>query len=155
MTTTKLTSIAVKPANAQRIAAALDKINGRARFHTASAGDVFRAARHAEDRLTALGVPARDRAGAVCDYVSGREVKRAYKYDRRLNTVKLLRRTTGWTMSEVEIWDAGVGAKPGILLTLTAAQDALAVGKLRTLYRFTAAPTATVAAAAVQQEDAR
>jgi len=145
MTTTKQVKIPAKPINAQRIDAALDEINGRAQTHTASTYDVFRAARHAEDRLAALGVPARDRAGAVCDYVSGRDVKHSYKYDRRLNTVKLLRNTSGWTVAEIKLWDATPAAKTGINLTLTAAQDGLAVAKLRNGYTI-------VAAAAVQQE---
>lgn len=152
MTTTRKANIAVKPSNVQRIAVALDEINKRARFHIASADDVFRAARHAEDRLAALGVPTRDRAGAVCDYVSGRDVKRAYKYDRRLNTVKLLRSSNGWTVAEIKVWDATPAAKSGINLTLTAAQDALAVAKLRAGYKI-AAPAAAPQDLVVQTQN--
>lgn len=134
MTTTNTTSIAIKPANAQRIDAALAYINGRAQSHTASADDILRAVKQAEEKLAALGVPVRDRAGAICHYTSGNRVAAAYKYERRLNKVLLIRNGSGWTMTEIKLWDAWPNTRTGISLALTAAQDAIAVAKLRETY---------------------
>ena len=64
--------------NTEKLCVALDHVNGAANAHTASAWDVVQQATAAEAHLDALGIPKRDRSGAVRDFVSGEAVSNAY-----------------------------------------------------------------------------
>ena len=91
--------------NTEKLCVALDHVNGAANAHTASAWDVVQQATAAEAHLDALGIPKRDRSGAVRDFVSGEAVSNAYSKKnwsgRAATRVRLTRGATGWFATEI------------------------------------------------------
>lgn len=126
--------IKIRQTNAPRIAAALATVNARATTHTASVEDLFRAADHAEQRLASYGLTKGQRAGARCSFASGGTVPSSYKYQRRINRVTLVRSSSGWSVAEISICDVWPSTRGGVTVSLTPAQDGLAVAKLRDGY---------------------
>ena len=127
--------------NDTKITAALDDVAGRAQRHAASYYHVHSWAAAAEAKLTTLGLPKTDRAGAVAIYESGDKMPSAYtKHGRtvRRHRVRLLRRASGWFIETVEMIDGNPMAAPTDHLILTAAQDEAAVACLRRGYAVSA-----------------
>ena len=129
-----MTKITVE--NTAKIHTALLAVNGRAKAHTFTTfSDIDRLARVAEKRLDELGIPKASRGGAVYHECSGGPLANAYQNSAIVTVVQLIRRSGGWyldTVAEGQIW-GGSKADNGTL-TLTAAQDAIAVEKLRRGY---------------------
>ena len=128
--------IKITVANADSIRTALHTANGRAQAHTFTTFfEVNRLAIVAEKRLDDLGIPKASRAGAAYRERSGGPLANAYQNSAIVTVVQLIRRSGGWyldTVAEGQIW-GGSKADNGTL-TLTAAQDAIAVEKLRRGY---------------------
>jgi len=127
-------NIKISKANEPRIVAALANVNGRATAHTASCADIFRAAEDAEQKLASLGLTKAQRAGARCVFASGGTVPQSYKYKRVVNRVTLVRSTSGWSLAEIVLCEVWPSTRGGITISLTPAQDALAIVKLRDGY---------------------
>ena len=109
----------IKITNTEQLRTALAAVNGAASAHTASAHDVAAQAVLAEAHLNALGIPKRDRAGAVRDYVSGERVSNAYSNKnwsgRAATRVRLTRGAAGWFVTAIE--RATIGQAGGSRLT--------------------------------------
>lgn len=136
--------IAIDPKNADKIMAALEAVNGRAREHTfcmfLQLSDL---AEKAEKELTAL-VKKSDAAGALFIATSGHEMPKSYKYPRVATEVILERGAKGWFLTSVTggtIYNSGGKG----YLVLTPSQDSKAVELFRSRYRVTK-PNITLAA---------
>jgi hypothetical protein len=127
--------IKITEKNREAIDAALAKANGKAQAHTfTSASSVSASARIAEADLSDLGIPKSQRAGATARASSGSRLPNAYKYRRVISHITITRGSSAWFLSEistVETWDKSAG---GTYLTVTAAQDAIAIAKFRSSY---------------------
>ena len=114
---------------------ALAAVNGKAMEHTYSyVSQIAALAIDAEARLEALGIPKKHRIGAFLVSTSGQTVPKKYKYERIVTFVRLERGATNWFVTRIEkrvIFCDG-GSK---MLFLNAAQDALAVAKVREGYQ--------------------
>lgn len=119
----------------QQVKAALFEVNGKADAHTFTCLDqINHLARRAESALENIGIPKKDRAGAIYQATSGDAVPSAYKYSRTATLVNLERRSGGWFLTSIQastIYKAG--GKSDIILTQ--AQDEIAVSVLRKSYK--------------------
>ena len=113
-------------------AATLAAVNGKAEQHTYSPRELQRVAERAEEQLESLGIPKGERPGAIVRCVSGGTVPSAYKYPRKLTSVRLTRTSSGWWLTDCMAVD---GRKGHETLYLTSAQDDTAVAVLRKGYR--------------------
>ena len=121
--------------NSEKITAALLEVNGRAGNHTFTGGWQIRAlANDAANYLDDLGLSKARMIGAKASFVSGGEVPNAYKWKRKVTSVQLERRQSGWflnSIESIEIW----GNAPKPVYQLTSQQDDIVVAKLRSAYR--------------------
>jgi hypothetical protein len=136
--------ITIDQKNADKIMAALEAVNGRAREHTFCMFlQLSSLAEQAEKELTAL-VNKSDAAGALYIATSGGEMPNSYKYARAATKVTLERGSKNWFLISVEpaaIYNSGGNE----YLILSPSQDAKAVERLRSKYRVTK-PNITLAA---------
>ena len=127
--------INIQEKNAGKITAALLEVNGRADSHTFTGGwEVIVTARCASAYLGDLGLSNARMIGAKVSFVSGGEVPAAYKWKRKVTSVQLERRQSGWflnSIESIEIW----GNAPKPVYLLTSQQDDIVVAKLRSAYR--------------------
>lgn len=127
--------IKITEQNREAIDAALAKANGKATAHTfTSASSVSAAMRVAEAKLEDLGIPKGQRSGATARARSGGKLPNAYKYRRVVSYITITRGSSAWFLTEAttyETWDKSGG---GTYLTVTAAQDAIAIAKFRAAY---------------------
>lgn len=129
----KLTKII--PANAAAIDAALLSANGKSNTHAyTSYADISGIIKIAEDRLEILLGGKVNWEGAVVHACSGEALPKSYQYSRQCTDVNIVRKATGWFLESVAcvlaFRDAGKSA-----LHLTAAQDELAIKRLRKSYQ--------------------
>ena len=128
--------IRITAENRPAIKAALDAANGRATSHVCRhATYVEDAASEAEARLEALHIPKAARAGAEFAWISGSALPNAYKYSVIRTRLRLVRRASGWSLTDVAAVEFYPQGGVGGTLTLTPDQDAKAVAALRTGYR--------------------
>lgn len=118
--------------NHPRIEAALSACNGRASAHTYSLKTLLHEAAMAEHTLHDLGLTKAQRIGAKLFALSGSKLPHAYKYQIRANMARMVRASTGWTLTELTLGDVWGGGQS--TLTLTQAQDVQAVNRLRRKY---------------------
>jgi len=130
--------IAITADNAAKVEAALKAVNHASVAHTFNTFDqVAREADNAERALLDL-INKGDAKGAFYVTVSGDAVPNAYRYARKGTRVVLERGAKGWFLIELNaepVYQSG-GSK---WLTLTPAQDAKAVERLRKRYSVGAA----------------
>ena len=119
----------------QQVKAALFDVNGKAGAHAFTCLDQINdLARCAESALENIGIPKKDRAGAVYQATSGDAVPNAYKYSRTATLVNLERRSSGWFLTSIQASTIYKdGGKSAIILTQ--AQDDIAVSVLRKSYK--------------------
>lgn len=115
--------IKIIPENSDKIAALLRAANGSAEAHTYCA--YHNIAGRAEDALENLGIPKHARVGARFLAQSG---------EFRTTAVQLVRRPAGWWLESAREGYIYPNEEPVTTLTITAAQDAIAVGKIRSGY---------------------
>jgi len=127
--------IKINDTNREAITAALAAANGKATAHTFThSSSVSAAARDAERKLDDLGIPKGQRAGATARARSNGSVPNAYKYTRVVSRITITRGSSAWFLTDVkavETWDKTAG---GTYVTVTAAQDAIAIAKFRASY---------------------
>lgn len=125
----------IKLSDEARISDLLSAVNGHSRSHTYTAAYQLRAiALDAEKRLEELGIPKKDRIGAVIVSQSGSKLPSAYKYTATTTTVCLKRRSSEWYLVEAYRSSLWPREAPDNDLKLTPKQDAIAIGKLRQRY---------------------
>ena len=120
--------IKITDVKAAEINGVFEKINGRAVSHTASHREVFDLAAAMEAKLDALGIPKKDRAGALASGMSGGSVPSAYKWQRTVNRFKIERKSSEWFLidaSRSDIWGNAAASS----LALTAKQRDIALAK--------------------------
>ena len=120
--------IKITEVKATDIDAVLSEINGKAVSHTASHNEVFNLAAAMEEKLDALGIPKKDRAGALASGMSGGSVPSAYKWTRTVNRFTIERKSSEWFLisaSRCEIWGNASASK----LALTTKQRDIALAK--------------------------
>jgi hypothetical protein len=112
-------------ANAQKIEAVLREINLKSAAHTYTQFVQIEAlSSDAESRLTSLLKAKKHFTGAVFAATSGGAVAISYKYSRDATSITLMRKLTGWFLTDAistKVYKDG-GKKT---LRLTAAQDAI------------------------------
>jgi len=142
--------ISDNPTDQAKIEDALRSVNGTASCHTySSASDILAIAQEAEARLDQLGLPKKDRTGAVATKTSGSKMPKAYKYRRIATYVKLVRGSRDWYLTcalKVEIYPDTPDRRLSIILTEE--QDKLAVETFRKSYHVQASSAATQSATA-------
>lgn len=134
--------IKISQDNSAAIDAVLAQVNGRASQHTASSLDIIDAARRAEANLAQLGLPKAERSGASFFFRSGDKVAHAYAFARAVNHATLQRGASAWYLVSVIKTEVQPSAKPSLIATLTAAQDAEVIRRVREGYSI-AAPAVT------------
>jgi len=127
--------IKINESNIAAIQAAIEKANGKATAHTFTrASEIIDCAAAAEAQITALGIPKNERAGATARASSGSRLPNAYKYPRITTRITITRGASAWFLTELttaDTWDKSAG---GTYVTVTAAQDAIAIAKFRASY---------------------
>jgi len=103
-------------------------INGKAVSHTANHNEVFDLAAAMEAKLDALGIPKKDRAGALACGMSGGNVPSAYKWQRTVNRFEIERRSSDWFLISASR-DNIFGNAWASDLSLTAKQRDIALAK--------------------------
>ena len=125
--------IKITEANRAKINAMLDKLNGKATEHTASAENIFKLAETMEIRLDRFSIFKKNRAGAKASGMSGGNVPSAYKYSRIINDFTIERGSSDWFLIAVSKYsNYGNAAKDWLMLT--PAQRDIAVSKFTSLF---------------------
>ena len=110
---------------------ALTAVNGRAQSATASAVDVLKAAKDAENQLEGFGISKAHRVGAEFIFVSGGKVAKSYKYSRIVNVVKAVRGGKEWFIVDIAkatLWPNESGS---LRVGLTSGQTDCALAQTR------------------------
>lgn len=120
--------------NLSKIQQALDNANGKSIEHTLhKSADVLELARLAENRLVALLGVKKMSAGAKAHYRSGAALPNAYKFQRKVTTVSMIRKTGGWYITSVNVhMERNTAGR--LTVQLTKEQDEQAVKNLRSVY---------------------
>ena len=132
--TTAFKAIKITEENAAAITAALKAANGKATKHTYGDYSIIAEISEIADKKleTLLGGKA-NWIGAVVHDRSGDELPKAYKDKRICTDIKLVRKSTGWYLESVKAVD-GYSNMVKLHITLTKAQDELAVKRVRASY---------------------
>ena len=120
--------IKITEVKAVDIDAVLSEINGKAVSHTASHHEIFKLAAAMEEKLDALGIPKKDRAGALAFGMSGGSVPSAYKWQRTVNRFQIERKSSEWFLVSAcrcDIWGNAAASN----LHLTTKQRDIALAK--------------------------
>lgn len=132
--TTAFKAIKVTKENEAAINSALKTANGKATGHTYTEySSIAHIAAVAEKKLELLLGGKANWAGAVVNDRSGDELPNAYKYKRICTSVKLVRKSAGWYLDSVKAV-GGYSNMVKLHITLTKAQDELAVKRVRASY---------------------
>lgn len=127
--------IATQAPDRAAIEDALKAANGSAAAHTFTrAQEIMDLAEDAENRLSALNIPIKSRAGAEYHATSGTKLPNAYARTILRSHVRLIRRSGGWYLLGVGRVEDYPTASPAAYLHLTDEQDAIAVAKFRAGY---------------------
>lgn len=127
-------AIKIAQANAAAIESALKAANGKAHEHTYTTfPEIDYLAQQAEKTVREL-LNVADLPGATWAETSGGSVAKAYKSMRNATRVTLVRKSTGWYLTDAQAVMIGTDGGGRGRLTLTAAQDVAAVAKLRKAY---------------------
>lgn len=125
----------IKISDDERVTEALRAVNSTAQSHTYSYASALRVvAENAEKELADLGIPKNARQGARIVAQSGDKLPSAYKYVATTTTVTLERGASAWYLVAAHRSSLWPRLAPHRDLQLTVAQDALAVGKVRSRY---------------------
>jgi hypothetical protein len=123
--------------NESIINAALKTINGKALEHTlSSASELIDEVIYAESKLIKL-IPKKHCAGAKYYIVSGNKLPTSYKYTRKVTSLSLLRRSTGWWLVSGSCFDQWPNQGSHSRLTLTKEQGIKAVALWQKNAQFT------------------
>lgn len=129
------TPIKISQKTVAQTQAALDAVNGAATAHTLyRAEDIVEISVIAENETVSLVGAKLHAIGASYQFFSGKELPRAHDWKRKITSVRLERRATGWFL--VEVLELKIGhwcQRP--VLTLTPVQDERAVNRVRATYR--------------------
>lgn len=129
-------SIKLIPENSKAIELALRVVNGRATGHAyVLAGEIFSIVDYLETKLERLGIPKRDRVGAIATSTSSpAKMPASYKYARNVTAVSLSRGSVGWYLTAVASDMLHPNQAGHTVLKLTRDQDWTAVTHLRKGY---------------------
>ena len=89
--------------NRDKIESLLAKIAGKAQSNVLDARYVFWLAEKAELQLQNLGLPKSRRTGAVRWYGTDGATAKSYRYSRICMDIKILRKGSGWYLSDVQV----------------------------------------------------
>jgi hypothetical protein len=121
--------------NITAIQAVLNQANGRSTAHTfTAAAEIIEAADNAERQLANLGLTKSLRAGATALATSGSGVPHAYKYQRIVCTVRLLRGSSAWFMASATTCNTWCSKAGETRVALTPSQDAAVTQLFRNSY---------------------
>jgi len=131
--------IKIDAKNCEKIVQALAEVNGRASAHVFEFySQIARLAETAEKALAELGVPKISRKGAAYTAESGEKLPSAYKYSATTTFVEIERNASAWYLVKIKRSELYPCQRPSAFLSLTSAQDEIAVAKLRGGYRLQA-----------------
>lgn len=121
--------------NKDKLEAELKAVNGKSWDHAFTLyEELVECAKSAEKQLMELQIPTYLRNYAVWQETSGKSMPKAYKWPRNATWIRLVRRQTGWFLTDVQ--PCKVYARGGSgQLYLTKDQDIEAVQALRRRYR--------------------
>ena len=89
--------------NKDKLEAELKAVNGKSWDHAFTLyEELVECAKSAEKRLMKLQIPTNLRIGAVWEETSGQAMPKAYKWPRNATYIRLVRRRTGWFLTDVQ-----------------------------------------------------
>lgn len=133
------TPIKIDAKNCGKIVQALAEVNGRASAHVfESYTQIAHLAEVAETELAEFGVSKNARKGAMYTAESGEKLPGAYKYPAQRTFVVIERGASAWYLVKIKRSELYPSQRPDAFLSLTSAQDEIAVAKLRGGYRLQA-----------------
>jgi len=128
-------SIKIEYKNHAIIESELRAINGKKGSHTFYLShQIDRIAAEAEEKIAALSIAKKHRAGAIYVAQSGEELPSAYKYAAATTTVTIARTSGGWYITDIKSSTLYPRSKPSRSLRLTKNQDEIAVASTRSKY---------------------
>ena len=128
--------IKIEYKNSDAIEAALRAINGKKDSHTFYLShQIDRIAAEAEEKIAALSIAKKHRAGATYVAQSGEELPSAYKYGAATTTVTIARTSGGWYITDIKSSTLYPRSKPARSLRITQEQDAIAIAAVRNEYK--------------------
>jgi hypothetical protein len=129
-------AIKVEYKNSAAIETALRAVNGKRDSHTFYLShQIDRIAAEAEEKIAALSIAKKHRAGATYVAQSGEELPSAYKYGAATTTVTIVRKSGGWYITDIKSSTLYPRSKPGRSLHITQEQDAIAIAAIRNGYK--------------------
>ena len=121
--------------NQDKLASALNKVNGKAKEHTFTSVQLLDLAVSAENKLDNLGLLKKHRPGAKIYVLSSEKMPNAYTYTRTGNSATLVRRTTGWFIDDLRRIENIYPSEGGNMrIRLTKTQDLALIENLRKQY---------------------
>ncbi|MFZ4536880.1 hypothetical protein [Propionivibrio sp.] len=121
--------------NVTAIQAVLNQANGRSTAHTfTSAAEIIERAANAEQQLASLGLIKSLRAGATATASSGGSLPNAYKYQRIVGAVTLVRGSSAWFLVSATTGDSWCKKAGETRIALTSSQDAAVTEIFRSGY---------------------
>jgi len=129
-------SIKIEYKNHAIIESELRAINGKKGSHTFYLShQIDRIAAEAEEKIAALSIAKKHRAGATYVAQSGEELPSAYKYGAATTTVTIARTSGGWYITDIRASTLYPRSKPARSLHITQEQDAIAIAAIRNGYK--------------------
>jgi len=129
-------AIKVEYKNSAAIETALRAVNGKRDSHTFYLShQIDRIAAEAEEKIAALSIAKKYRAGATYVAQSGEELPSAYKYAAATTTVTIARTSGGWYITDIKASTLYPRSKPVRSLHITQEQDAIAIAAIRNGYQ--------------------
>jgi hypothetical protein len=126
--------IRIDEKNASAIETALAKVNGKAEQHAFTTFNEINTIREDAETTLAGLLLKKDFPGTICILTSGYPVSNSYGNSRKATKVTIVRRTTGWFLTEVESVTINVYGGGRAKYWLTKEQDQAAVANVRKLY---------------------
>ncbi len=129
-------AIKVEFKNHLAIETALRAVNGKKDSHTfCTYFSLARIMTEAEEKIAALSIAKKYRAGATYVAQSGEELPSAYKYGAATTTVTIARTSGGWYITDIKASTLYPRSKPVRSLHITQEQDAIAIAAIRNGYQ--------------------
>lgn len=113
--------------NQSAISAAINSVEGKSSVNLLSYNKLIDLAQHAERRFEDLGIPIKYRSGAEFNYHPAGPWANCYTYGQGATRVRIIRKSTGWFIKEIERIKVYPNTNESMDLMLTEEQKNIAV----------------------------
>ncbi len=124
--------------NREDIVAVIDEVEGNSSINLMSYTKVTEIAQYAEKKLEKLEVPIKERVGAEFYFCPQGPSAMSYKYGQGATDVRMIRKSTGWFVVEINRTKVYPKKKASNTLIVTAKQKEIAISKF--CQKFVVAP---------------